>query len=115
MKPVDRNSRRELPAYVLDERDVVHARALRLHRVRHEEVVDLLRMLLVDIRIALRGRDAHDVVDVGEQPVEGREDAARLQELVHVAAHDDVRAGVECEERGDESLRGVLRVRRMTG
>lgn len=77
--------------------NVVHARALRLDRVRHKDVIDLLRVLFVDVCIALRRRDTCDLVDVGEEFVEGHEDTACLEELVHVAADDDMRAGIESQ------------------
>lgn len=71
----------------------------------HEDMVDLLRVLVIHIRVTLCRRHAGDLVDVGQQPLERRKDAACLDELVHVATHDDTRIGVECKERSDESLK----------
>ena len=80
-------------------------------RVRDEEVVELLAVLVEEVRVALDERHVRRDVELGEEPVERREHGARLHVLVAVAADEDARVRVKREERLDERLvDGPLRI-----
>lgn len=61
---------------------------------RDEQVVELLRVLVEEVRVALDGGHARDRIGLEQDAVEGREDGAGLAVLVAVSADDDVRARV---------------------
>ena len=73
-------------------------------RARDERVVELLRVLVEHVRVALDVRDARDGVDVLQDRRERREHGARLDELVAVARDEDARVGVQREQGLDECL-----------
>jgi hypothetical protein len=81
----------------------LHAAAVRDART-DEDVVDLLAVLVVDVRVALRGRDARQRVRVLHDAREGREERARLLVVVEVAREDDRRGRFEREDGSDEVL-----------
>jgi hypothetical protein len=56
------------------------------HGLRNKHVVNLLRVLLIHICVPLCRRHTRQLVDVVDEPVEGTEDGARLQVLVHVSS-----------------------------
>ena len=71
-----------------------------------EDVVELLRVLVEEVRVALDGGHARDDVGLDQEAVERAEDGARLAELVVVPRDDDVRERVALEEALDEVLEG---------
>ena len=71
---------------------------------RHEHVVELLRVLVEKIGVALDVRDVRGHVDLSEQPIERGEDRARLRVLVAVTRNDDVRVRVQLQETLHECL-----------
>ena len=83
---------------------VLDLRPAQGERGRDEHVVELLRVLVVEVRVALRGGHARERVGLEQEPVERREDGARLAVLVAVARDDHRRVGIEREEGGDEVL-----------
>ena len=71
---------------------------------RHEELVDFLRMLFVDVGIPLNGVNVCDIVDIIERVAKRVEQGARLHELVHISTNNDARVGVEGKDRVDKIL-----------
>ena len=63
-------------------------------RGRDEHVIELLRVLVEQVRVALDGGHVRGDVDLDEQVFERREDGARQRVLVVVARNDDVRVRV---------------------
>lgn len=88
---------------------VVHVNVLYLrsppsNSVRHEQMVELLRILVEQVRVPLNGVNAGALIDLRKQPVERGEHGARLHILIAVSADDDARPWVLCEQRADERL-----------
>ena len=88
----------------LARRPVVHMHMLDLDapaerdRGRDEDVVELLRVLVEQVRVALDGGHARERVDLEQDAVKGGEDGAGLAVLVAVPADDDVGGGVFGED-----------------
>lgn len=70
----------------------------------HENVVDLLSVLLVDVGVPLGRLDARDFVDIVEHAGEVVKHRARLHEFVHVATENDTGVPILCEDRAYEIL-----------
>lgn len=71
---------------------------------RHEQMVELLVLLVEDVCVPLDGRDAGESVDFIEDEVEWREDRARHHEFVAVAADNDRSEGILLQNGLHESL-----------
>lgn len=69
-------------------------------------MVELLRVLVIDVGVTLQLRDAGSVVNVGEYRGEGLVYRAGLNKLVEVSSNDDVGQGVFLEEGFNESSNG---------
>ncbi len=79
-------------------------------RVAYKHLVDLLRVLVVHVRVPLLARHrTRDSVDVGEQVGERVEDGAGLDEFVHVPGEDDARVDVRCKDGLDKVLMYIWR------
>ena len=73
-------------------------------RVRHKDLVDLLRVLVVRIRVPFRGGYARDIIRIVQQRSERTEHGTGGGKFVHVTRDDHWRVCGEVEERGDEAL-----------
>lgn len=76
--------------------------------LRNEDVVQLLVLVVEDVRVALIRRHVREHVGLEEHVVERRENGAGFDELVEIARDDEVDVAVEVEDGLDERL---LRVR----
>jgi len=73
---------------------VLHLRASPRDRLRYEHMIDLLRMLLVHVRVPLHRVDVRHLVYIRELSRERLKHGSGLSVFVHIAGHDDVGVGV---------------------
>lgn len=78
--------------------------APRGHCARHENVVDLLRVLVVRVGVPLCGGDAPDVVCVVKERRERMQYRACRSVLIHIPCDNHARFWVEIENGFDEHL-----------
>lgn len=72
--------------------------------IRHPDMVQLLGVLVEDVRVPLGHWHIGDLVDLVHETVERLEDRARLDVLVVVSRDDDAGPGVDLQKRFDEFL-----------
>ena len=89
--------------------DMLHFGPSQRHSRRHPHMIELLGVLVEDVRVAFGDGDVGDFVDLVDDVVECCEDRARLHVFVVVSGDDDAGERIEFEERFDEGLQEAMR------
>lgn len=81
----------------------------RLDSIRHEGVIQLLRVLIENVAISLNQRNSSNFIDVSQHCSQGLEDRSRLQEFVEVAGDDDICIFIVSQDSPHEILLPLVR------
>ncbi len=84
--------------------DVLDLESASGDRTRHEQMIELLVLVVEDICVPFDIRDVRDLVYFVKDVVERREDGTRHDELIAIASNNDVRVLVLGEDCVDKVL-----------
>lgn len=94
---------------IIARRPTIHVDVFRFdwpysHGRRDKDVIKLLVEVLIYVCIPLNGRNKCQVVNLGDDAIEGLKHRSGLDELVPVSSKDDAGKGIYLQQRLDEGL-----------